>query len=228
MQVEQVELKASALMGLSYSTEELLRLSPRSVAALLEAGFRDEFDSRLIRERIRGTGVGEYMGAMTSPALITISKEVGQDADTIVGLNVLKMRARAWRYGMANWYANHDTYVQIAQLHIAGTNGDTPLFVPGNGVDVPDTLLGRPIYFCEDTATLGDAGDILLADWSQYLEGTLMPLEGAESVHVRFVYNERAFRFLTMNAGAPWWRAALTPKRSSTTLSPFVTLEART
>jgi len=46
----------------------------------------------------------------------------------------------------------------------------------------------------------------------------------AESMNVRFVNHERAFKFWLRNAGAPWWRAALTPRESTTTLSPFVVL----
>jgi len=43
-------------------------------------------------------------------------------------------------------------------------------------------------------------------------------------MHVRFVNRESAFLAYERNAGAPWWRAALTPNQSATTLSPFVTL----
>jgi hypothetical protein len=46
-------------------------------------------------------------------------------------------------------------------------------------------------------------------------------------MHVRFVNHERAFKFWTRNAGAPWWRSALTPHKGSATLSPFVTLAER-
>jgi hypothetical protein len=53
------------------------------------------------------------------------------------------------------------------------------------------------------------------------------PLQSAESLHVRFEYNERTFRFTMRNDGRCWWRSAITPKKSSTTLSPFVTLAAR-
>jgi hypothetical protein len=74
--------------------------------------------------------------------------------------------------------------------------------------------------------TLGTAGDLMLVNWSQYLEGTYQPLQSAESIHVRFVNNERAFRFTMRNDGAPWWRSALTPKHSSNTLSPYVRLAA--
>ena len=48
----------------------------------------------------------------------------------------------------------------------------------------------------------------------------------AESVHVRFLNNERAFRVVARNAGRSWWRSALTPKNGDT-LSPFVALGAR-
>jgi hypothetical protein len=91
----------------------------------------------------------------------------------------------------------------------------------------PDKFLGRPAYACEHCATVGDTGDIILAVWSEYLEGVYQLLNMAESIHVRFLENERAFRFTMRCGGAPWWRSALTPKKSSTTLSPFVKLDAR-
>lgn len=91
----------------------------------------------------------------------------------------------------------------------------------------PDMLLGRPIYYSEFASKLGDVGDIILGNWSQFLEGIYQPLQSAESVHVRFLNHERTFKFWLRNAGAPWWRSALTPAKSSDTLSPFVTLAAR-
>lgn len=229
MNLENVRLEASALMGLSYASEELLERSAVSFIALLEAGFRDEFSSKQFQERLTGVGAGSPVGILNAACTVTVAKEGGQSADTILGANIMKMRQRAWRYGRSIWMANHDTYPQISQAHISLTNDDVPLFVPGNGVDVPDTLLGRPIYFTEYCETLGDKGDIILADWSQYLWGTLggEGVNMAESMHVRFVNHERTFKFYTYNTGAPWWASPLTPKNSSTTLSPFVTLAAR-
>jgi len=66
-----------------------------------------------------------------------------------------------------------------------------------------------------------------LANWSQYLEGTYENLQSAESIHVRFLNHETTFKFWLRNAGAPWWRTVLTPKKSASTLSPFVVLAAR-
>ena len=63
--------------------------------------------------------------------------------------------------------------------------------------------------------------------WSQYLEGYRQDMQMAESIHVRFLNHENTFKFWVRNDGAPWWRSALTPHKSSDTLSPFVTLAAR-
>lgn len=224
---EQVKLEAKGLMGLSYATEEILARSPISFAALISDGFASEKTSKLNYERIWGTGVGEYLGYMNSDALVTVAKEGSQSADTILGANLMKMRARIYGYNKAVWLANQDTLVQLAGAHIAGTHGDVFLFAPGNGIDKPDTILGRPVIFDENMATLGDLGDLSLVNFSEYLEATLGGASFMESVHVRFVYNERAFKFTVYNDGAPWWKTVLTPKKSASTLSPFVTLAVR-
>lgn len=229
MEMEQVVLHANPLMGVNFQTEELLADSPSSIAAIIEAGFREELPAYLLNEKLRGTGVGQMLGVLNSgnPALVSVAKEGSQAADTIVGANILKMRARCWGYGRAIWLANIDTYEQLAKVHVAGTNGDVFLFSPARGEDVPDMLLGRPIFFTEFVETLGDKGDILLADWSQYLEGQLGGVNSAESMHVRFLNNERCFKVSLRNDGRPWWRSAITPVKGANSLSPFVTLDAR-
>lgn len=226
---EQVELKATSQFGVSYVTEELLERSMVSFVAIIEQGFRDEFASQGLRERIRGTGAGEPLGVLNAACRIDVAKESMQAADTINGTNLVKMRARIWNYQRAIWIANQDTFVQLVAAHISGTNTDQYLFTPGNGTDVPDTLFGRPIFFSEYASTLGDLGDIMLCDWSQYLwgmYGSRNPRR-AESIHVRFLNHERTFKFWIENDGQPWWRSALTPKQSATTLSPFVALAER-
>lgn len=227
MEMEQITLTAYSLIGLSYVTEELLTDSPISFAALLAAGFSDEFTSHMINERLNGTGSGMHEGIAVSPALVAQPKETGQAADTIVYENILKMRSRCWGYQNAVWLANHDTMPQLATLNLAVGTGGAPVFMVNAQSDIPDMLMGRPIFFTEYAETVGDKGDIYCVNWTQYLEGTLQPLQSAESIHVRFVNHERTFKFWLRNAGAGWWRSALTPKKSSTTLSPFVTLAAR-
>lgn len=227
MSFEQVKLEAHSLFGLSYTSEEILERSPTSFAAMLQAGFADQFASHGINERLNGTGVGEPEGIMNSPALVSIAKESGQDADTIVYENLVKMRSQCWGYGNAVWLANHDTLPQLMSIVFPGTLGGYPIWQMSAREGEPDTLFGRPLIMTEYCQTIGDKGDIVLANWTQYLDGTYKPLRSAESMHVRFQNHERTFKFWIENDGRCWWRYALTPMNSLSTLSPFVTLDGR-
>ena len=81
-----------------------------------------------------------------------------------------------------------------------------------------------PVEYCQ---TLGTTGDIILADFSQYLMIDKGGLQSASSIHVRFVYDETAFRFVYRVDGQPAWNAALTPYKGTNKLSPFVVLASR-
>lgn len=223
VQFEQVDLNADPLMGISYSTEELLSDSPVSIAAMLEEGFQAEFAAKIVKEILNGTGAGEYLGVRRSGALVTVSKETGQAVDTITWANLIKMRARCWGYGNAVWVANPDTLPALMSITQPGST--VPMFTQdAMGVE---RLFGRPIIFTEFAETLGDLGDLLLLNLNEYLEGEYEPITGVTSMHVRFVEHEMAFKFTKRCAGSPWWRTALTPAKGSNTLSPFVVLEAR-
>ena len=233
MSFEQVVLEAHELFGLSYATKTILTDSPQSFTAILSAGFNDQFTYHLIKERLYGSGIGEFLGILTAldasnlGPTVSVAKETGQDADTIVYANVLKMRSRCWGYDKAVWLANHDCMPQLMLLNQAVGTGGQPVWQPSAREDHPDMLLGRPLYFSEYAKTVGDQGDLILANWNEYLEGTLQPMQQEESVHVRFVNNEHAFKFWMRNAGQPWWKTALTPVYSTAKLSPFVVLDAR-
>jgi HK97 family phage major capsid protein len=227
LEFEQVTLNATSLFGLAFATEEVMQDSPVSFVSLIASSFSQEFGAKGVDERLNGSGVGEPEGILVSPALVSVPKEAGQTADTINYDNVKKMRSRVWGYGRAVWMANHDTMPDMMSLvQIVGTGG-APVYQPSAQEDRPDLLLGRPIFYTEYCKTLGDLGDIICANWFEYLDGTYQPLQSAESMHVRFVEHERAFKFWTRNDGRGWWKSALTPKNSTKTLSPFVALAAR-
>lgn len=224
---EQIELRVNGLDGLAYATDEQVRYAPMSIGTVIQAGFGSEWRSKLNDARIRGTGVGQFEGYLNSDALITVAKEGGQGADTINATNVRKMRARAYNYGQCAWMVNQDCYTELSGMHIAGTNSDQFIFVPGNGSDIPDTLLGRPVVYDENASTLGDKGDISLVNWNEYIEGQSGGADFLSSMHVRFLEAEMAYRFTVYVDGKSWWKSPLTPKKSAATLSPFVTLTAR-
>lgn len=226
MKFEQVTLTANEEFGLAYATESVLSDSPESFVAVIAAGFKDEYAAFAMNERINGAGSGERMGFLNSPALIEVAKETSQVAATIVKTNIDKMAARCWRYGRAVWLANHNTRVQLKSLvQVVGTGG-APVPYFQTGADGQGTLDGRPIFFSEFAKTLGTVGDLILVVPSEYLEGMYQSPQYAESIHVRFVSGERAFRFFRRTDGRPWWTSALTPKNGDT-LSPIVALATR-
>ena len=224
---EQVKLTATMLFGIAYATEELLERSPISFIALLEAGFSDEFAAKLLKEKLFGTGAGEYTGVVNAACTVSQAKETGQADTTIVKENIDQMRSRCWRYSNAIWLYNHDCLPQLRSLVQSVGTGGMPVSYFQVGTDGVSTLDGRPAFATEFAETIGTVGDLILGNWSQYLEGTLSGAQQAESIHVRFLNHERTFKFWMENDGTPWWRSALTPNKSSTTLSPFVTLAAR-
>jgi len=229
-QLEQLVLAAHTLFGLAYATEELLVDSPLTFIAILERGFKEQFQYALIKERLTGSGAGEFEGVLNAgnPYLVSVPVENGQATKTITLANILLMMSRCWGYGRALWIANHDTIPQLGILNQAvGVAGTGMIWETNVEGPIPNRLLGRPLMFSEYASTLGTAGDLLLGTWSEYLEGTYAPLESAESVHVRFVNHEIAFKFWIRNCARCWWRSPLTPVNSTATLSPFVVLTGR-
>ena len=229
---EQITLELMDLMGVAYDTEELLKWSPISFANLIAQGFKKEFPAKILNEKIRGTGVGQMQGILNSACLITADAEDNQDADTLTYNNVLAMRKRAYDYNSAIWLLNPDTMDQLPRLNlISGTAvATTPVWMPSAREDLPDILLGRPLFFTDYCATLGDKGDVILGAWNHYLEAypaAGADVEAAVSMHVRFLEKENCYRFSMMNDGKCWWTSTFTPPISSVTRSPFVVLAAR-
>jgi len=228
-----VTLVLKKLIGLAYSSDEILQDSPISLEPLLNKMFTEAFAWTMDDILINGTGAGQPLGLINAPALVTVSKESGQAADTIVFENIVKMYARMPSANRKNavWLANDDTFSQLATMSLAVGTGGVPVYLPANqAAGQPfDTLLGKPLIFTEHCQKLGDKGDIFFVDWSEYLLGQKrgQGIQTATSIHLKFDYDQTAFRFVFRVDGQPWWKAALTPRYSSDTLSPYVTLAAR-
>jgi len=222
----ELALKLNKLTALFYATDEMLEDSV-ALASYVNRVVPQELAFKLDVAILNGTGAGQPLGVLRGSGLSEVTKETNQAAATIVYENIIKMRARIWGYGKAIWMVNHDTLPQLMLMNQTLGTAGVIVWQPSAREDHPDLLFGRPLVISEYMQTLGTKGDILLANWSEYLEGIYQPYQSAESIHVRFVNHERTFKFWVRNAGAPWWNAAFTPKHSTATLSPFVTLDTR-
>jgi len=228
-----VQLRLKKLAGLVYASDEILEDSPISLEPLLTRMFQEALTWTLDNTFINGTGAGRPQGVLNAPCLVSVAKEDGQDADTLLYENITKMYSRMWQKGNAIWMANDDTFPQLSVMSIAVGTGGAPVWLPAGGASGKpyDTLMGKPIYWTEHCQKIGDKGDILFCDWSQYLigqkAGAGAGMKFASSIHLKFDSDQTAFRFVFRVDGQPWWSSPLTPRYSSATLSPFVALDAR-
>lgn len=228
--VDQIELVLNKVTGLCHVSDELLEDSAVAVGAMITRKFGQAIAFVQDYDFINGTGAKQPLGLANAanPCLITVTAITGQGAATIVAENILDMYMRCSNKGSAVWLANHDTFRQLATMALAVGTGGVPLWMPANGLSGKpyNTLMGNPVIFTEKCQTLGTAGDIILADLSQYMIGEKGGLQVATSMHFKFDYDQQSFRFVLRYDGQPTWKSALTPKVSSTTMSPFVVLNS--
>ena len=228
-----IALTLHKLVGLVYVSDELIEDSVVSLGPLITSMFGEAIAFTEDDDYLNGTGVNMALGAFNAgnPSLIAQAKETGQAANTILAENIIKMWSRLYPTGhkKAVWIANIDTFPQLATMALSVGTGGIPVWLPAQGLaESPNgTLMGRPLILTEKMQTLGTQGDIGLADFSKYFCGTKGGLKMATSMHIKFDYDETAYRLVLRYDGQPAWLNTLTPKRSTTTLSPFVTLAVR-
>jgi HK97 family phage major capsid protein len=141
------------------------------------------------------------------------------------------MWSRMWARSRSNaiWTINQDCEPQLyAMSQVIGTAG-VPVYLPANGISGRPygMLFGQPVVPLEYNDTLGTEGDIVLADYSQYVVADKGGVQAASSMHVAFLTDEMVFRITYRVDGEPIWHAPLTPFKGTNTLSPFITLATR-
>lgn len=219
-----MELSLKKMIGLCYSTDELLA-DAGTLQNILSQGFASEVQFMVEDAVINGTGVGQPLGIMNSGALIVVTR-VGANAIAIG--DIVNMWSRMINAQNAVWLTHSTVLPQIYQLQMTlGGAVSTPVFLPPGGLSQTpySTLFGRPILTIEHCQSLGTKGDLILADMSQYVLAVHSSgLKTDSSMHVRFVNDETAFRFVFRCDGQPMFNVPITPFKGTTTLSPFVTL----
>jgi len=226
----QIQLTLNKLIGLCYATDELLD-DASALETTINEGFRDEFDFKLTDGIINGTGAGQPLGILNAGCMVSVTKETGQAAATIVYENVLKMWSRLLARSRPNaiWVINQDCEPQLHAMALTIGTGGVPVYMPAGGASGSpySTLFGRPVVPIEHCQTLGTTGDIMLCDFSKYKAIDKGGLQNDVSIHVRFIYDESVFRFVYRFDGQPVLESAITPYKGTNTLSHFVKLDTR-
>jgi len=227
---KEVKVKAEAMDGLFYATEEQLADGPQ-LESFASLAFVTCMSYQLDDSIIAGDGAGKPLGIIKSPCRIAVAKEDSQTADTVVFNNIDKMVDRLMLGSESNaiWLIHPNVKRQLRNLTIIGSHTDFMPFMPAGGISGKpyDQLLGYPVVRSQVCRDLGDEGDVILADFSQYFLFRRQGISASQSVHVAFLTGERVFKWTLRANGMPIYSSAITDANGSTTRSPFVTLAAR-
>jgi HK97 family phage major capsid protein len=231
--LEQVTVKLSQLACLVPVTEELLEDAP-ALDGYLRRKVPEKLDFKLSYALAWGTGSGQPLGFMNSPALVTQAAEGGQAVDTVKAENLLKMLSRlpVSSRRSAVWLIHPDVEPQLP-LMLVGTQ---PVYMPTGGLSgsMYGTLFGRPVIPHQVCETVGDLGDVMLVDFNQYM--SIVKTGGGRdatglrtdvSIHLWFDQDIVAYRFTLRVGGLPWWSSSVASRDGSLTMSPYVTLASR-
>jgi HK97 family phage major capsid protein len=211
------------------ATNELLADSSPNYEQVIGKVVTSTFAYGLDSIFLNGHGGGQPLGVLNSNCLITVAAEVDQTITTIVWENIVNMYSRMHPacVGNAVWVASITAIPQLMTLYFSvGVGGSAiPALKEDSGKFY---LLGKRVFITEKLPVLGQVGDIMLCDFSQYAIGMRQELRIEKSNSPGWSTDESSWRCIARIDGQPLWDKVLTLKDGSTTVSPFITLAART
>lgn len=226
----QVRLALNKMFGIGYATAELLQ-DTSALEAVMSMAFGDEMTFKAEDAILNGSGAGRPLGVVGAGGTHSTTAESGQAASTFLAENALAMWSHLHPAFRANavWLINPDVEPQLFKMSLSvGTGGALVYMPPGGLADSPYArLMGRPVIPVEHCQTLGTVGDVVLGDFRQYLLAQKAGIRAAQSMHVRFLYDEMTYRFTWRLDGQPKFASVLTPAHGTNYLAAFVTLASR-
>ena len=218
-----IDLKLKKVAALVYATDELLE-DANALESWITRNVPNELRFMVEAAIVNGSGVGSPLGILQAGALLSIGRTT---ASEVAARDIGRMWSRRY-LGPQDyvWFANASIMPQLYQM----VTGEMPVYVPPGGYSAAPygMLFGRPIIENEYCPNLGTAGDLILASPSQYALIHKGGVQAASSIHVKFVEDETAFRFVYRVGGQPIWTSPVTAFDAANTVSPFVTLAATT
>lgn len=162
---------------------------------------------------LNGTGEGEPLGILNSPALIAIS-DADSTASAIGAVDVLTMEASLLYGGSAFWVGNPTVFPAIATMK-TGSAG-YPLFQPDMTMPSKRALLGRAFYTSEANPILNTTGDLLLIQPQGVIFATKVGgVQTASTIGFAFDQDLQSFR-ATLRAGSAGVLSAKIARAKST------------
>jgi HK97 family phage major capsid protein len=220
---KQITLEAKKLIGYVESSDELIDDSIISMGQLLSDVFSQTIAFEEDAAFLTGNGVNKPLGIINSGATVTVNRAATNSVQTT---DLVNMLARFYRRGGTPvWVINQSVLPDIYKLKDENSNY---ILLPGFNSNIsqalPTTIYGIPVIVSEKLPAKGTAGDVMLADFRYYVIGDRQRLTIEESMHVKFKFDEKAWRFVQRVDGQCWLDSAITPRAGGQTISPFVIL----
>lgn len=227
VKLREITLEPHEVAGHIVVTDKLLRnwqASGTVIAGLLRSALVAAEEHAFMN----GNGVGRPLGLINSDAAYVLNRE---QAGNFTFNDAQDMMARLlMRGGSPVWIVSQSVLPKLTSMrNLAGTSpeiGDGSLvWNPNarNGV-VGGTLLGYPVVIHERSPSLGNKGDVVLADLSHYLIKDGSGPFVAASEHVYFTQNKTIIKAFWNVDGRPWLTGPLTLENGYQ-VSPFVVLD---
>jgi len=228
IKLEQVKLDLQPLTALGYMSHQAMKFSAVSGGLLVqELGQAIAFaeEGAFLTD---GTGAGMPQAIMNAAAKISITRNT---TVRVLATDIWSMiaRLRIKNAGAVKWIANQELLPQFAQLNLAVGTGGAAIWMPSNDATqgFPGTLYGYPVQWSEYPEALGTAGDLILGDFSQYEIGDFVEgPEAAESIHIKFLEAQTAYRIIKYVDGQVSPKKVYTPKHGATR-APFIHLSTK-
>lgn len=221
-----IDLKLKKVAALVYATDELLE-DANALEGWITRNVPNELRFMVEAAIINGAGNGRPLGILQSGAAITVTPDTSNEVNPE---DIGAMWSRRY-LGVQDyvWFAHASVMPQLYMMAV----GQSPVYVPPGGFSASPygMLFGRPVIETEYNPGLGTNGALLLASPSQYALIQKSGVQAASSIHVKFVEDETAFRFVYRVDGQPIWASPVTAYASTAadfTISPFVQLGAST
>lgn len=197
-------------------TQYITRIMGRQLQGLVE------------RWILNGSGVGEPLGILNAPALVSVAAETsGNTSGTLIRQNLSKMSGR-----LIPGYENEAFWVVSPSAKIAVN--DVKLAASGNRRDdysagFTDPLLGYPMVTSMESPAVGTVGDIMLVAPSGFMTMTRGGVNTQATIFFAFDQGLTTLRAYIRIGQQPILSAAVTPKLdTATTLSHCVATATRT
>jgi len=216
--LKSITLTPHEIAGFVTVTDKLLR-NWQASAAFIEGLMRGGVAAAEDYAFIRGTGVGQPLGALNAPATKFVNRAT---INTVTYPDLLNMVAvLLMRGGTPVWSMPQQALPKIATM----TDPEGHYIWQASAVNgFAGTLLGYPVRWNNRAPGLGAKGDILLADWTYYLIKDGSGPYVATSEHVKFTSNKTVIKIFWNVDGAPWLNAPI-KEENGYEVSPFIGLD---